>query len=226
MDWRRYHDIGDIRQFLQFTLEKYAEISEIIQIGITSNKRPLEVLRISNGNPDNWAVFIDAGLQGRDWLSPAAVTLAISKLTYLWNRTHSVIMHNIDWYFLPAANPDGYQYSRLTDRLWSKNRHFNTNSSCFGVNLDRNFGYKWGGAGSTDNPCKNLYKGANKFSEPETRAVKNFLLNMKNYLGAYISFGGYGQEIAYPWGDADFIPGNQKKLHQIGRKAIAVITFI
>ncbi|XP_037824192.1 carboxypeptidase B-like isoform X1 [Lucilia sericata] len=221
MNWNRFHDIGDIKQFMQYILENYGDMSEIVQIGVTNNKRPLEVLRISNGDPNNWAVFIDAGLQGRDWLSPAAVTLAISKLTYLWDSPESEIIHHIDWYFLPVANPDGYQYSRITDRLWTKNRHFDTKTGCFGVNLDRNFEYKWGGSGSSENPCKNLYKGAKKFSEPETRAIRNFMLNMKDYLGAYISFGGYGQEIAYPWGDADFVTDNQRNLHKVGRKAMA-----
>ncbi|KAI8121662.1 Carboxypeptidase B [Lucilia cuprina] len=221
MNWNRFHDIGDIKQFMQYILENYGDMSEIVQIGVTNNKRPLEVLRISNGDPNNWAVFIDAGLQGRDWLSPAAVTLAISKLTYLWESPESEIMRHIDWYFLPVANPDGYQYSRITDRLWTKNRHFDTKTGCFGVNLDRNFEYKWGASGSSENPCKNLYKGAKKFSEPETRAIRNFMLNMKDYLGAYISFGGYGQEIAYPWGDADFVTDNQRNLHKVGRKAMA-----
>ncbi|TMW39175.1 hypothetical protein DOY81_015745, partial [Sarcophaga bullata] len=166
-------------------------------------------------------VFIDAGLQARDWLSPAAVTLAISKLLHLWDNTDYEVMHHIDWYFLPVANPDGYQYSRITDRLWTKNRHFDTKTGCFGVNLDRNFDYKWGYSGSSENPCKNLYKGPKKFSEPETRAIRNFMLNVKDFLGAYISFGGYGQEIAYPWGDADFVTDNQRELHKLGRRAMA-----
>ncbi|KAI8034034.1 hypothetical protein M5D96_013194, partial [Drosophila gunungcola] len=203
MSWRRYHDQADIQQFLQTLLETYSENVELIQIGVTRNKRPLEVIRVSNGNPDNWAVFVDAGLQARDWLSPAALTYAISKLTHLWGRPKvkgqgqraEKAMRRIDWYFLPLANPDGYQYSRHTDRL---------ESGCYGVNLDRNFEYGWGGTGSTSNPCKNLYRGAESFSEPESRALRSFLSGMREYLGAYVSLGGYGQAITYPWGDADY----------------------
>lgn len=221
MTWNRYHDAMDIKQFMQYILETYPEQAEIVQIGLTNNKRPLEVLRFSNNDPNNWAIFIDAGLQGRDWLSTAAVTLAISKLAYLWEKDPAYMRH-IDWYFLPIANPDGYQYSRITDRLWTKNRHFDTKTGCFGVNLDRNFEYKWGGSGSSDSPCKNLYRGPKKFSEPESRAIRNFMLNMKDFLGAYISFGGYGQDIAYPWGDADFVTDNQKQLHSAARRAMLV----
>ncbi|XP_070067374.1 carboxypeptidase B [Drosophila virilis] len=221
LTWRRYHDQGDMQQFLQNILETHSELAEIVQIGLTRNKRPLEVLRISNGNSNNWAVFVDAGMQARDWLSPAALTYAISKLSWLWEQGEAdKAMRHIDWYFLPLANPDGYQYSRLTDRLWTKNRNYDSASGCYGVNLDRNFDYGWGQAGSTSNPCKNLYHGAKSFSEPETRAIRNFLLGMRDYLGAYVSFGGYGQAITYPWGDADYVTSNQRELRHTARQAI------
>ncbi|XP_039499919.1 mast cell carboxypeptidase A isoform X1 [Drosophila santomea] len=232
MNWRRYHDQADIKQFLQTLLETYEENVELIQIGVTRNKRPLEVIRVSNGNPDNWAVFVDAGLQARDWLSPAALTYAIAKLTYLWGRPKGGgqrqsraerAMRRIDWYFLPLANPDGYQYSRHTDRLWTKNRGYDTASGCYGVNLDRNFDYGWDGTGSTSNPCKNLYRGAQSFSEPESRAVRSFLSGMREYLGAYVSLGGYGQAITYPWGDADYVTENQRDLKQTARRAVLAL---
>ncbi|KMZ08365.1 carboxypeptidase A1 [Drosophila simulans] len=236
MNWRRYHDQADIKQFLQTLLETYSENVELIQIGVTRNKRPLEVIRVSNGNPDNWAVFVDAGLQARDWLSPAALTYAISKLTYLWGRPKGrakgegqrqsraeKAMRRIDWYFLPLANPDGYQYSRHTDRLWTKNRGYDSVSGCYGVNLDRNFDYGWDGTGSTSNPCKNLYRGAHSFSEPESRAVRSFLSGMREYLGAYVSLGGYGQTITYPWGDADYVTENQRDLKQTARRAVLAL---
>ncbi|KRK05935.1 carboxypeptidase B isoform X1 [Drosophila yakuba] len=232
MNWRRYHDQADIKQFLQTLLETYEENVELIQIGVTRNKRPLEVIRVSNGNPDNWAVFVDAGLQARDWLSPAALTYAISKLTHLWGRPKGGgqrqsraerAMRRIDWYFLPLANPDGYQYSRHTDRLWTKNRGYDTASGCYGVHLDRNFDYGWDGTGSTSNPCKNLYRGAQSFSEPESRAVRSFLSGMREYLGAYVSLGGYGQAITYPWGDADYVTENQRDLKQTARRAVLAL---
>ncbi|XP_002025485.2 zinc carboxypeptidase A 1 [Drosophila persimilis] len=221
MTWRRYHDHGDIQQFLQAQLEAHSELVEIVQIGVTRNKRPLEVIRVSNGNPQNWAIFVDAGLQARDWLSPAALTYAISKLTHLWEHGKlEKLMRRIDWYFLPLANPDGYQYSRQTDRLWTKNRGYDSASGCYGVNLDRNFEHGWGAAGSTSNPCKNLYRGASGFSEPETRALRNFLLGMRDYLGGYVSLGGYGQTVTYPWGDADYVTENQRLLKQTARQAV------
>lgn len=45
LTWRRFHDQSDIQQFLQSILETHSDLTEIIQIGLTRNKRPLEVLR-------------------------------------------------------------------------------------------------------------------------------------------------------------------------------------
>lgn len=50
-----------------------------------------------------------------------------------------------------------------------------------GVNLNRNFDFGWNSAGGTDdnpNPGNPEYKGASPASEPETKAIQDFLLNV------------------------------------------------
>ena len=48
-----------------------------------------------------------------------------------------------------------YEFSRTDDnRLWRKNRSKNPGSSCIGVDLNRNWGYKWGGKGADTDPCR------------------------------------------------------------------------
>ena len=37
---------------------------------------------------------------------------------------------------------------------------------CKGVDLNRNFGYHWGGYGASDNPCKETFRGSSAFSAP------------------------------------------------------------
>jgi hypothetical protein len=43
-----------------------------------------------------------------------------------------------------------------------------------GVDLNRNFGAYWGGPGSSSDPSSQIYRGTAPFSEPESRAVRNF----------------------------------------------------
>ena len=50
-----------------------------------------------------------------------------------------------DIIFSDRPNPDGYEYSRSTDRLWRKTRSDNGHPSCKGVDGNRNWDYKWGG---------------------------------------------------------------------------------
>jgi hypothetical protein len=58
---------------------------------------------------------------------------------------------------------------------------------------------KWNGEmrRALEDPCFLIYAGPEPFSEPETRAVRDFLLNQT--LVAYISLHTYGQYILYPW---------------------------
>nr|CAD7194053.1 unnamed protein product [Timema douglasi] len=159
------------------------------------------------------------GIHAREWISPATVTYIINELTE--NRhIHGDAVQNVDWYILPIVNPDGYEYTHRTDRLWRKNRsNGNSGGRCAGVDLNRNFAYKWGGAGSSHQPCKEIYAGSSGFSEPETSAVSNFVLSKKDQIKAYVTFHSYGQYILYPWGYDRVVPPDYKDLDRVARKA-------
>ena len=82
--------------------------------------------------------------------------------------------------FVPCVNPDGYIYNQQTNPggggLWRKNR-LDHGDGTYGVDLNRNFGYKWGydDNGSSPNPASDTYRGAEAFSEPETQALRDFI---------------------------------------------------
>ena len=71
---------------------------------------------------------------------------------------------------------------------------------CKGVDLNRNFGYHWGGYGASDNACKETFRGPAAFSEPESRAIRDFLLRGEHNFVLYLTFHSYGQYLLYPWG--------------------------
>ena len=82
-------------------------------------------------------------------------------------------------------NPDGYEYSRSTDRMWRKNRRKNENSKCVGVDLNRNFD-KGFGENSSDDPCQEDYRGPEAFSEPEARALRDYVLKLQSEDTEYV----------------------------------------
>lgn len=130
-------------------------------------------------------------------------------------------IQNIDWYILPVHNPDGYEYTHKTDRLWRKNR--SGSGRCAGVDLNRNYGYKWGGKGTSQNPCTEIYAGKGPFSEPETAAVKRFFDNTKDKFFAFLTFHSYGQYILHPWGYDEVVPPDYKDLDRVGKEGAKVI---
>ena len=94
-------------------------------------------------------------------------------------------------------NPDGHEYSRTTNRLWRKNRRDNGDGT-FGVDINRNYGYMWGGLGSSGDTSSNVYRGPYTFSEPETQALRDLVSN--NEFGILLTYHSYGQLITIPWG--------------------------
>ena len=93
------------------------------------------------------------------------------------------IVDSTELWFIPSANPDGYDYTFTEgNRLWRKNLRDNDGDGQItgldGVDPNRNFPTKWGydNEGSSPNPSSETYRGTAPASEPETRAL-NGLLN-------------------------------------------------
>lgn len=111
-------------------------------------------------------------------------------------------------------NPDGYRHSWELDRLWRKNRR--PESLCdktrlglikccdVGVDLNRNFDWHFCGEGASDNPCSEIYCGPSAGSEPETRAVVNYVTALKQQrnLQGFLTFHSFSQFWMYPYGHA------------------------
>jgi len=85
-----------------------------------------------------------------------------------------------DYYFIPVANPDGYEYARTTNSEWIKNREpFSPPSrrqaatdKCYGVHINYNFPPEetWSLYGSSD-PCSEEHRGPFPGSSREAAAI-------------------------------------------------------
>lgn len=106
---------------------------------------------------------------------------------------------------IPCVNPDGYFYNEENfpdgGGMWRKNRRLNEDET-FGVDLNRNYGPEefWDhpSGGSSDKPYRETYRGAEPFSEPETRAVRDFC-SSDNFAVA-LNYHTHGNYIIYPYG--------------------------
>ena len=69
-----------------------------------------------------------------------------------------------------------------------------------GVDLNRNFGFKWGYTrleGSSANGCNEEYRGEAPFSEPESRAFRDVV--QRHAVRAVLHWHGWGNSIAFPY---------------------------
>ncbi len=183
-------------------------VREPIGSYLTYEGRPIQWVRISDnplvdeGEPE---ILYTALHHARE---PVSLTQLIYFMWYVLENYEQdeklrFLVQNTEMYFIPCVNPDGYIYNERQHPegggLWRKNRRPNPDGS-FGVDLNRNYGYKWGldNDGSSDNMRSETYRGTAPFSEPETQAVRDFVLehDFKVALN-YHSYGGY---LIYPWG--------------------------
>ncbi|KRX38372.1 Carboxypeptidase A2, partial [Trichinella murrelli] len=69
----------------------------------------------------------------------------------------------------------------------------------FKVDLNRNFDFYWGGAGSSNFPCEDTYGGKESFSEPESRAIRDFVWQRREEIRAFITIHTYSQLWIHPY---------------------------
>merc|ERR1719412_1305942 len=212
MDWQKYHRLNDIYGYMHYLEHKYPHLAQVIEIGKSVENRRMYVIKIgSQKYSDKPAIFIEAGIHAREWISPATAAFLMRRLVEN-NHANQDLIDFFDFYILPVANPDGYEYSFTSNRLWRKNRARNGGLSslllslCDGVDLNRNFGYHWSDAltplhiqSGTQLNCMETYSGPAPFSEPETRNIRDFVTSIKQNVVSYIPIHSYGQKILYPW---------------------------
>ncbi|CAH0588965.1 unnamed protein product [Chrysodeixis includens] len=205
MDWKKYHRLSVIYAFIDDLERDFPAICTVSVIGKSVEGRDIKMLKISNSNANNSAVWLDACIHPREWISTAVVTYIADVLVRNFH-TLSTSITNKDWHIIPVLNPDGYEYTHTGERMWRKNRAW-YGGECVGVDLNRNFSYAWGQSngeqsnGSSDDPSHVFYRGPAPFSEPETVAVRDTILGSGTPFKVFLSFHSYFELIIFPWGN-------------------------
>ncbi|KAJ7341527.1 hypothetical protein JRQ81_005731 [Phrynocephalus forsythii] len=206
--YEQYHSLKVIYSWIDEIAAKHPDVIQKILIGASYEKRPLYVLKLSNGDrtPKN-AFWIDCGIHAREWIAPAfclwftahAIRSLDSNQRALTDPVMARILQHLDFYVMPIMNVDGYEYSWTNKRMWRKSRSLYGNNRCVGTDLNRNFDAGWCGQGASDNDCEEIYCGPYPESEPEVRAVANFLRQHKDRIKAYVTMHSYSQMVLFPY---------------------------
>jgi predicted deacylase len=148
-------------------------------IGNSVEGRKIEAYTYGSG-PTHLA-FVGGIHGGYEWNS---VLLAYTFLDYL-NATSTVIPGNLTVTVIPSANPDGvYKVSGKEGRFTlfdiggiSKEASAPGRFNAHGIDLNRNFDCNWKPESTWQN--KTVSAGTSAFSEPETKAIRDFMLKDK-----------------------------------------------
>jgi len=235
MNWDDYQRYDVITPWLEKIAADNPDFVTLTDMGRSHEGRKLLMLKVGKSprGSDTRAVWIDGGIHAREWIAIATATFLLDKIVEVFktgdNSTcESRAVQSVDWYIAPLLNPDGYEYSHTNDRMWRKNRSPPPQgSSCYGVDLNRNWDVIGFGEGVTSsNPCSETYKGASRDSEPETKAVAETIQKFKDNIRIYLTFHSYGQYWLTSFGYKTELPVDNEKLITLGRHAVDAIQCI
>ena len=228
--------------------EQYPDLAELIDIGNSWYKTrslglagsDIQALLLTNSRSTGFEkgeLVVTAAQHPRELATTEIATLfaelllseygADPDLTWLldYNRIH----------IIPLVNPDGRTWVEK-GRLWRKNTN-STNNCEFprnGVDLNRNGSFLWNHCNgcSSGDVCSNFYRGGEPASEPETRAVEDYLRDVfadqrgegyddpapEDTNGVFISLHSFGRLLFYPWEHSSTPAPNRDELRRLGRK--------
>ncbi|MFI7295786.1 M14 family zinc carboxypeptidase [Streptomyces sp. NPDC050121] len=187
--FRPYSGSGGLKEEILRTGQENPGLTKVVSIGKTVNGQDILALKLTKGakkskDGSKPSVLYMSNQHAREWITPEMTRRLMHYYldNYKTDKRVRKIVDSSELWFVISANPDGYDYTfKDSDtRLWRKNlRDVNGDgviSTGDGVDLNRNFAYKWGydDEGSSPNPTSETYRGASPGSEPETKALDAF----------------------------------------------------
>jgi murein tripeptide amidase MpaA len=227
-----YHTYEQAVADMQQMASSRPDLVQMSSLGKTHEGRDIWALKISQnaaGDTSNKPGVVFTGLHhAREWISMETPLALAHNLVdgYDRNAATKQRVDNAEIWVIPIVNPDGYEYSRMHDSMWRKNRSPITESACpgqepkrqqFGVDPNRNyydgnpdhmFLYRpagdtpcstWDDNGASDRASAEDFRGARPASEPEVQALQQLEYKRPNIKGI-IDHHSYGEELLRPWG--------------------------
>ncbi len=249
-----YRTVAETRARYAELAAQYANLATVIDSGdswertanIPGGGHDLDVLRLTNTatGGDKPKLFVVTALHAREYTT-AELGLRFAEWLlagYGTNADATWLLDHLEVHLLVQANPDGRVLAE-TGLSWRKNTnrgYCSPTSNNRGADLNRNFGFKWGGAvggnGSSTNPCDLTYRGPAPVSEPETQAVAAYLRMLYpdrrgpldtdpaplDTSGLFLDIHSYSRLLLWPWGwTASGAPGrapNAEQFEALGRR--------
>ncbi|MGW4030820.1 M14 family zinc carboxypeptidase [Streptomyces sp. NPDC004838] len=187
--YRPYGGEGGLKSEILATAQANPAITKAISIGKTVQGQDILALKVSKDakkyrDGSKPATLYMSNQHAREWITPEMTRRLMHHYLTNYGKDPRItkIIDTTELWFVISANPDGYDYTftGTAERQWRKNMRDNNRDGKItpgdGVDLNRNFSYKWGydNEGSSPDPFDETYRGAGPGSEPETKAIDAF----------------------------------------------------
>ncbi len=187
--FRRYAGAGGLKEEFEQAAAANRRITKLVTVGETVNGQEIIALKVSEDadrvrDGKKPAVLYLGAQHAREWITPEMIRRLMHQYLDGYESGDTQIRRLVEereLWLVPVANPDGYDFSfQPGQRLWRKNLRDNNGDGNItpgdGVDLNRNYAYKWGydNEGSSPSTPSETYRGPSPNSEPETQALDRF----------------------------------------------------
>jgi len=227
MGWTAYNRWSTIKPWIEGL--NASPVATVTTIGQSYESREIYMVKVStgpaSGGRNKKVIWVDSNIHAREWIAGATGSWILNELVTNSDK-YKAVLDEIDFYFVPYFNIDGYEFCHSSDRMWRKTRSVNSGSTCRGCDPNRNWSFHWGGESTSSSPCSDLFKGPAAFSEPETIAVRNAIKKIQEdaTIWAYLTLHSYAQQWLLSWGYTQGVyPPDYPELLVWGRASIAAL---
>uniref|UniRef100_A0A665VG26 Peptidase M14 domain-containing protein n=2 Tax=Echeneis naucrates TaxID=173247 RepID=A0A665VG26_ECHNA len=226
-DYTKYHPMEEIYRWMEEVERRNPELVSSTVYGHTIEGRNISLLKLGLENSEGKekkVIWVDCGIHAREWIAPAFCQWFVKEIvdSYKTNKKLKEMLQNLDIYVTPVINVDGYIFTWANEstRLWRKSRSLPPGGSdCYGVDLNRNFNANWGTVGVSFDSCANTYCGTSPGSEPEVKAVMDFVGRMVDQILCFLTIHSAGQLLLLPYGHPHISAPNYDELVSVGQAA-------
>lgn len=189
--------------------QMYPSFTKLEVIGYTVEGRAIYALKVGNGKRE---IVMDAAIHAREYLTTNVLMEMIDEYTHAYARNSiyegyavKQLLDKTSIWFIPMVNADGVSliqngvkstsYRDLVTRINGSTNVSRWKANIRGVDLNRNFDGNWVDAATESAPAWRNFKGYSVFSEPESKAIRDFFA--KHDFRAYISYHSSGNLLYY-----------------------------
>lgn len=203
----------DMKKDIEELTAKYPDRLTSQVLGESADGRNIYALCLGNPEAEK-QIFVTAGMHAREYINCQVVMMMVERYCRNYGgkykgKTYRQLFDEVAVYIIPMVNPDGIAISEFgpsairdaalrkkVQKMPRRGGYSNWKSNARGVDLNHNY-KMYAGKHPQKKPASDNYPGPSRFSESETKAVRDLMKSMTN-MKACLNYHSMGQVIY--WG--------------------------